>query len=402
VIRLKIAGISPPALTTRAAFIALAVFAALALDGCESSSPGRAAVETPPAPIPQIIHQGSGQDLLRLDPTRVPGATLGEVREVELPAVLEANGRVTFDDRRVSSIVARVAGRIEQVRVSQWDNVRRGEPIVALYSPDFMTAEAEYLEAKQTAHLSNAPGIAATAGLAASMENAAERKLELLGMEPVDIRAIIAPDPTVWMRAPIGGTIIENKATRGAAVNPGDVLYTLGTLNDVWITADIYEDDLARVREGQELEAVTTTYPDEIFKGVISRISPGIDATTHTAQIRCTVANPDLKLKPQMLARVRIVTRPGRALVVPQQALVFNTDSYYAYVRVAPDAVARRKVTVTSWNEKGYARVVSGLSPRDTVIVAGSLQVNELWRAAHGGELSAVGESNAARYLSGT
>jgi RND family efflux transporter MFP subunit len=222
------------------------------------------------------------------------------------------------------------------------------------------------------------------AGMAASMEDAAERKLELLGMERADIRAISVPDPMVWMRAPIGGTVIENKATRGAAVAPGDVLYTLGTLNDVWITADIYEDDLARVHEGQELEAITTTYPDEIFRGVISRVSPGIDATTHTAQIRCTVANPGLKLKPQMLARVRIVTRPGAALVVPQQALVFDTNAYFAFVRVGPDAVARRNVTVTSWNEKGYARVVSGLAAGDIVVVAGSLQVNELWREAHG------------------
>jgi membrane fusion protein, copper/silver efflux system len=277
-----------------------------------------------------------------------------------------------------------VAGRIEQVRVSQWDNVRRGEPIVALYSPDFMTAEAEYLQAKQTTHLSGAPGMSGMTSMAAAMEDAAERKLELLGMEPADVRELTAPNPTVWMRAPIGGTVIDNKATRGAAVSPGDVLYTLGTLNDVWITANIYQDDLARVHEGQDLEAVTTAYPDDIFRGVISRVSPGIDPVTFTAQIRCTVANPGLKLKPQMLARVRIVTRPGMALVVPQQALVFDTDSYFAYVRVAPDAVARRKVVITSWNEKGYARVVSGISPGDTVVVAGSLQVDELWREAHG------------------
>jgi membrane fusion protein, copper/silver efflux system len=380
--RLRTAAISLRALVALASFAVLAAVAALS--GCESSSPGSASVEAPPAPVPQIIHQTNGEELLQLDSARVPGATFGEVREAELPSVLEANGQVTFDDRRVSSIVSRVAGRIEQVRVSQWDNVLRGEPIVALYSPDFMTAEAEYLQAKQTAHLSSAPGIAATAGLAASMEDAAERKLELLGMEPADIRALSAPNPTVWMRAPIGGTVIDNKATRGAAVSPGDVLYTLGTLNDVWITANIYEDDLARVHEGQNLEAVTTAYPDDVFKGVISRISPGIDPATFTAQIRCTVANPGLKLKPQMLARVRIVTRPGQALVVPQQALVFDTDSYFAYVRVTPNAVARRKVTITSWNEKGYARVVSGLSPGDTVVVAGSLQVDELGREAHG------------------
>jgi len=361
---------------------ALAVGAALC--GCESSSPTVAAVDTPPAPVPQIVRQSGGEELMRIDAARVPGVALGQAREAELPGVLEANGQVTFDDRSVSSIVSRVDGRIEQVRVSQWDNVRRGEPILALYSPDFMTAEAEYLQAKQTARLSGAPGIAGMAGMAASMEDAAERKLELLGMEPADIRAIVAPSPTVWMRAPIGGTVIENKATRGAAVNPGDVLYTVGTLNDVWITASIYEDDLARVHEGQSLEAVTTAYPNDVFNGVISRVSPGIDPATYTAQIRCTVANPGLKLKPQMLARVRIVTRPGTALVVAQQALVFDTDSYFAYVRVGSDTVARRKVVIASWNEKGYARIVSGLAAGDTVVVAGSLQVDELWREAHG------------------
>ena len=139
-IRLKTTAISLRALAALAAFAVLG--------GCESSSPTRAAVEVPPAPIPHIVHQSNGEELLQLDPARLPGATLGEVRKVELPAELEANGQVTFDDRRVSSIVSRVAGRIEQVRVSQWDNVRRGEPIVALYSPDFMTAEAEYLQAQ--------------------------------------------------------------------------------------------------------------------------------------------------------------------------------------------------------------------------------------------------------------
>ena len=67
---------------------------------------------------------------------------------------------------------------------------------------------------------------------------------------------------------------------------------TLGTLNDVWITADIYEDDLARIHEGQQLEAITTAYPDEIFRGFISRVSPGIDRHHAHAQIRCDVANP--------------------------------------------------------------------------------------------------------------
>ncbi len=137
----------------------------------------------------------------------------------------------------------------------------------------------------------------------------------------------------------------------------------LGTLEPVWITADIFEVDLARVHVGQELEAVTTAFPDEVFKGIISRVSPNIDQTSHTLQIRCEVKNPGQQLKPQMLARIKIITNPGSALVVPQDALVFDTDGYYAFVDVGGGRIERRAVTIASWTEKGSARVLSGLKP---------------------------------------
>jgi membrane fusion protein, copper/silver efflux system len=372
---------------TRRSFALVAAFAALGalgIAGCQGSAPSRAASEPTPV-IPQLIRQTGGPELMRLSPTDVPGMRLATVTRVELPSVLETTGQVTFDDRRVATIVSRVAGRIEDTRVSLWDTVRRGQPIVALYSPDFMTAEAEYIQAEATARVSLAPAVAGADELAAAMVSAARRKLELLGMDDADIRAIKAPpSPTIWMRAPISGIVVEKKALRGAAVSPGDVLFTLGTLDDVWITADIYEDDLARVHEGQQLEAVTTAFPKEIFKGTIARVSPNIDPNTHTAQIRCEVRNPGFKLKPQMLARVRIITRPGSALVVPQDALVFETDSYYVFVEARPGLLERRKVAIASWNEQGYARVISGLEAGDRVVTGETLQVNALWHQAHG------------------
>jgi Cu(I)/Ag(I) efflux system membrane fusion protein len=363
---------------------ALAALAMIVLAaGCRSESASRAA--PPPAPsIPQLIHQAGEPELMELKPGAVPGVVMAEVRKVELPGILETTGQVTYDDRRVSTIVSRVQGRIEATRVSLWDNVRRGEQIVELYSPDFMTAEAEYLQAQQTAKLSAAPGIAGGNDIGGALLSAARRKLELLGMDDGDIRELKAPGPTIWMRAPISGTVVENKALRGAAVNPGDVLFTLGTLDHVWITADVYEDELARVKLGQQLAAVTTAFSDEVFHGAIARISPGIDPTTHAAQIRCEVANPHGELKPQMLARVKIVTRPGEALVVPQDALVFETDSYYAFVQAGADRVERRKVTIGSWDEQGYARVVAGLKAGDRVVTGETLQVNALWHQAHG------------------
>jgi membrane fusion protein, copper/silver efflux system len=350
--------------------------------GCESSTPSRASVETP-APLPRMVRQAGGDQILQLSDGQIPGMTTSEVRQVALPAMLEANGQIAFDDRRVSTIVSRVSGRIEQTRVSQWDYVRRGQVIVELFSPDLMTAEAEYLQAQTTAKLSSSPQMGGQM-LASAMMSAARRKLELLGMSDTDIAAVTFPSPSIWIRAPIGGIVLDNKAVRGAQVSPGDVLYSLGTLNDVWITADIYEDDLARVHEGQRLEAVTTAYPDDIFTGFVARISPNIDPATHTLQIRCQVNNPGLKLKPQMLARVKIVSRPGDALVIPQEALVFDTNRYFSFVEVAPGNFQRRAVSIASWKEEGFVRILAGLHPGDRVVVAESLQLNALWHQANG------------------
>jgi membrane fusion protein, copper/silver efflux system len=329
-----------------------------------------------------LERQPQGPELLQLQPGALPDMTLSTVRNVGLPGMLETTGQIAFDDRRVANIISRVAGRIEQVHVSQWDSVRRGQPILTLYSPDFMTAEAEYLQAKG-ASSALAAGTAQTE-FARSMLEAATRKLELLGIGPDQIQTITSAAPTFVMRAPIGGTVVQNQALRGSAVNPGDVLYSVGTLDDVWITADIYEDALARVRVGQGLEAVTTTYPGDVFHGTIDRISPTIDPNTHTAEIRCRVENPGRKLKPQMLAQVSIAVLPGDVTVVPLDALVFETDAYFAYVDVGGDRFERRRVDVSSWRQQGYARVTSGLKPGDRVVTGATIQVDELWHEAHG------------------
>src|SRR5208283_5426135 len=282
-----------------------ALAAAVSLGGCRSDSAGSAAPVPEATPVVRLVRQ-QGVELIQFNAADVPGLSMVQVQNIEMPGILETSGQITYDDRSVSTIVSRVQGRIEQTRVSLWDNVQRGEKIVALYSPDFMTAESEYLQAHESSTLIAAPGVGGSSDFAGALSLAAKRKLQFLGMSDADIKAIKAPDPTVWMRAPISGTVVENKAQRGTAVNPGDVLFSLGTLGEVWITADIYEDDLARVRVGQQLSAVTTAFPDEAFKGVIARISPNIDPATHTLQIRCEVKNPGGRLKPQMLAKVTI------------------------------------------------------------------------------------------------
>ena len=369
---------NPVALAAVAAAIGVALF----IGGCHSDTPSGAAVPEA-TPAVHLVRQ-QGVELIQFNASDIPGLSIIQVQNIELPGLLETSGQITYDDRSTSTIISRVQGRIEQTRVSLWDNVQRGEKIVALYSPDFMTAESEYLQAHETSKLIAAPGVGGSSDFSGALALAAKRKLQFLGMTDADIQAIKAPDPVVWMRAPISGTVVDNKVQRGGAVNPGDVLFSLGTLNDVWITGDIYEDDLSRVRVGQDLSAVTTAFPDEVFHGVIDHISPNIDPTTHTLQIRCVVKNPGGKLKPQMLAKVTVVTRPGEALVIPQDALVFDIDNYYAFVEVSPGTFEHRKVTIASWSKVGYARIVSGLKAGDRVVGGETLQINALWHEAHG------------------
>ena len=354
------------------------LFGLTSLAGCRGSRVESASADATPS-LPRLERQSDGTEVLRFAPGQLNRMTFAAVKEIPLPVVLEANGQVTFDDRRVATIISRVTGRIEDIRVSQWDTVRKGEPIVSLYSPDFMTAQAEYLAAR----LANSQGLPAeVSGLMASLDNAARRKLELLGLSEADIAAIRQPSSSVLMRAPISGVVVEKKAVRGAQVNPGDDLFSVATLDQIWLTADIYEDDLSRVHVGQTIQAVTTAYPDEVFSGVIDRISPSIDANTHTLQLRCEIENRGLKLRPQMLARIRIVTKPGSALVVDERALVFDTDRYYAFVIVPGNVMVRREVTIRSWNERGYARIVRGLSAGDRVVDAQSVEVDSLWDRA--------------------
>jgi len=357
------------------------------LAGCGSPDPSRAAAEPTSSPlsgVPQLVSQG-GQEWMTINLAQIEGLSIGGVQVVSLPSVLDLVGLVNFDDRLVSTIVSRVTGRLEDIKVSQWDTVRAGDKILSLYSPDFMTAEAEYLEALSGPTRIRGPEIPAnTYDMTADLKAAAIKKLELLGLSPGDIAGIKQASPSRWMRAPISGIVVTKLALRGAQVNPGDQLFSLATLERVWINADIYEDDLARVHPGQSLQAVTAAYPDEIFRGVVNRISPALDPNVHTLQLLCEIQNPGGKLKPQMLARVRIVTHPGSALVVPQTALVFDENGYYAFVQTGPHTVERRNVQIATWNEHGYARVVSGLRVGEHVVVRKSLQLNALWHEAHG------------------
>jgi membrane fusion protein, copper/silver efflux system len=369
-------------------FTALLILSALI--GCDNPAPTEPDAKSAAPEAVRLVRQDDGSELMVIANPAAEEGLIGSVRQASLPDILEATGLVTFDDKLVSTISSRLTGRIEQVRTSQWKIVRRGEPLIELYSPDYMSAEAEYLAAtsddtneESAITRSGSFGLPAGFSMAASLKEAAIRKLELLGFSPADIARIRKPSPSVWVPAPISGIVVSENVERGQQVNPGDQLFALATLQRVWITANIYEDDIARVQIGQSLDAVTASYPGEVFHGTVQRISPAVDPNIHTLQLRCQFSNPGSLLRPQMLAQVSLVTIPRQALVVPQAALVFDGDAYFAFIVTGADTIARRRVEIADWNEPGYARVLSGVQPGDRFLISESLKFNALWHEAH-------------------
>lgn len=355
------------------------------LTGCDNSAPFHTENKFSLPGSATLVHQADGREAMVISNAQAEEGPIGMAREVQLPRVLEATGQVTFDDKLVSTIISRLTGRIEEMLSSQWQMVKRGEPVMKVYSPDYMSAEAEYLAATSGANQAAQTqtfGLPPAFGVAASLKEAAIRKLDLLGFSRADIAAIRAPNPTVWVTAPISGIIVSKNVVRGQAINPGDQLLALATLQRVWITADIYQDDLSRVYVGQSVEAVTASYPGKVFKGTVQKISPALDPNIHTLQLRCEVENPGSLLKPQMLARMRLLTSPRQALIIPQSALVFDGDSYFAFIISGPDTVERRPVKIADWSEPGYFCVVSGIGPSDRFLVTETLKFDALWRKA--------------------
>jgi membrane fusion protein, copper/silver efflux system len=361
-----------------------------ALIGCDRTSPAGPDAKSAPPESVRLVRQDDGSELMRVANPAAEEGVISRPRQVQLPDVLQATGLVTFDDKLVSTISSRLTGRVEQVRTSQWKMVSRGEPLIELNSPDYMSAEAEYLaSASDTANeatgnaRSESFGLPVGFGMATNLREAAIRKLELLGFSAADIAAIRRPSPSVWVPASISGIIVSENVERGQQVNPGDQLFALATLQRVWITANIYEDDIARVQIGQSLDAITASYPGEVFHGTVQRISPAVDPNIHTLQLRCQFSNPGSLLRPQMLALVRLVTSPQQALVIPQAALVFDDNGYFVFIVTGADTVARRRVEIGDWNEPGYARVLSGVQPSDQLLISESLKFNGLWHDAH-------------------
>jgi Cu(I)/Ag(I) efflux system membrane fusion protein len=254
--------------------------------------------------------------------------------------------------------------------------VRRGEVVATVYSPDLLAAQQEYLNALrwQKGEARSADSERLTNTLAAD----ARRRLELLGISDQEIATLQKngkPLRAMSIRSPVGGFVTEKNALQGQFVTPDTTLFTVADLSTVWVVADVYEYEVARVRTGQTARLTLAAYPGEVFRGRVEFIYPTLDAATRTLKVRVAFKNPNLKMRPGMYGDVTLDLGASDGVVVPAEAVVNTGDAQYVFVALSEGRFEPRPVK-TGTRGDGKVAVLSGLAPGDEVVTTANFLVD--------------------------
>lgn len=321
------------------------------------------------------------------------GITVSDVTTREVgsgpPLAAAVPGQVEFDPARVALVSPRASGRIERLGAVEGDQVRANQPLAWILSPEFLTAQNDYLHAERRARLLE--GTADEEG-ARALADAARRRLRLLGASEALIEGLAAgeaPLDLVPVPAPFPGSIVEAHTLAGAAVEPGSPIFTLADLSVVNVVAEVPEAALGTLRRGQPARVQLSAYPGTVVEGTVERIREELDPSTRTARAIVRVPNTGRLLRPGMFASVRLGTtgEEQRVLrpVLPDAAVVTDGAERYVFVEVAPRAFERREVEVESLGD-GEVAVLSGVAAGERVVTGGAFTLKaELGKSEFGG-----------------
>jgi Cu(I)/Ag(I) efflux system membrane fusion protein len=254
------------------------------------------------------------------------GVRFGTVEKRTLQKVIRTVGRIDYDEKRIGIVSPKIGGWIEELFVDFTGRfVRKGEPLLTIYSPELVSTQEEYLlalKAKQDWSKSPFSEVGEGGNLLAE---SARRRLKLWDISDAQIKALEEgrePQKTLTLYSPFTGHVLEKMVNKGQFVDAGMALFKIADLSVVWLIADIYESELSAIRVGQPAAIQMSYYPGETFTGKAIYIYPYMDAQTRTAKVRYEFANPHGKLKPEMFANVEITVRLGDKLAVPEGAVI--------------------------------------------------------------------------------
>jgi len=307
------------------------------------------------------------------------GVKIGTVEMRPLDKVIRTVGTIAYDEKRIATVSVKVGGWIEELYVDFTGRyVRKGEPLLTIYSPELVSTQEEYLtalEAKKSLAKSSFPEVASSGD---ALVEAARRRLKLWDVTDEEIRKLEEGGKakrTLTFYAPLSGFVIEKSVYKGMNVMPGTTLYKMADLSVVWLYADIYEYELPYIRLGQEAAIQLTALPGETFRGKAIYIYPFLDPTTRTDKVRFAFPNPHGKLKPEMYATVEIKVPLGQKLAVPTGAVIDTGLRQVAIIDKGAGFFEPREIKVGAKTEN-YYEVISGLKAGERVVTSANFLVD--------------------------
>jgi Cu(I)/Ag(I) efflux system membrane fusion protein len=320
---------------------------------------------------------------VRISPDKVQ--TLGvktvpaEMRR--LTHTVRAAGTVQVDERRQYLVTPKFEGYAETLRVNATgQTVRRGQPLMEVYSPDLVLAQEEYLAAVTGMRGLDARADADAREAAARLVQGALQRLrnwDIPAAELARLQTRGTPSRTLSLPSPASGVVLDKTVIAGQRFLPGEVLYKIADLADVWLIGDVHEQDLPFLHVGQTARATFSAMPGETFVGTVTFIYPTLTAETRTVKVRIELPNPDGRLKPALYGAVDIeAPATERAtLAVPDSALLDSGTAKVVLVDRGGGRFAPRDVT-TGARADGYVEILDGLSAGDVVVVSANFLID--------------------------
>jgi Cu(I)/Ag(I) efflux system membrane fusion protein len=325
---------------------------------------------------------GFAEAPIHLDPAQrqMIGLTYGVAERKPVEKVIHTVGRFDYDERKLAEVVLKVSGYIQDVFVDYTGKaVKKGDPLFSIYSPDLVTAQQEYLLARQNARAlgdSDVPGARESAD---SLLRASRERLRLWDLTDAQVAALEhsgKPKLAQTIYSPSAGVVTEKTALKGHAVEPGMVLYKIADLSTIWVYADIYEYELPLVRLGQEATITFSYDPTAHFTARVAYISPTLDPKTRTAKVRFELKNSaDHVLRPEMYGTVELHVRLGDRLIVPATAVLDSGRRQVVFVDGGDGRLIPRAVKVGDRFDDTL-EIVDGLQPGERIVTSGNFLVD--------------------------
>lgn len=318
--------------------------------------------------------------------------TIDTVKSSFIANSITLSGEVSFNENTINKVFPRSSGQVIECKVSLGDKVTQGQVLAIIRSADVAGSYADLTSATADINiakrqLDNTQNLF-TNGIASERElNEAKQNYEKAKAAKSKLESALAINGgkstnaggTYTLISPISGYIVEKKVNAGNFIRPdmGDNLFTISDLKDVWVYANVFEDDIAKVKEGYNVQVTTLAYPDKVFNGKIDKVSEVLDPASKALKVRIRLDNAGGLLKPEMFAKVIVTNQEtNKSLSIPTKALIDQDGKNFVVVYNSNNNLKITEVNIIKTvGDRTY--ITGGVNEGDKLIVSNQLLVFE-------------------------